>query len=604
MLPFRRHWPDSHLDSAPLNVDTVRQAVALALAPGHFFLAPKGQLRLEHLASHTRRWEVFRGRLLDPAHTREERTFEEWHLYLDGDPGPVLSLLFDPGRGELHVVRGLLCHVWETYDSEGSILTREATRWTAELTGTIDLGELADPAELLDELTARLFHAVVGASRLPLTSVEAPLPLFSFGRLGYFHVPGGVGEPARSWRELLERTADVPLTASEQAKRLETLLHATPADEVSELALALPDGVLGVLTTTFNEVSLSPWTGLVDRALSLLDELGRQGRITDAGLADFLGGLLRQVCRHLTAYDLVVFHHRGANYPDALLLDAVLKRLLRLTEEAPALFAGDAGRLRRRALRQTWLLRRTYEGHPVPEVPTSPGESGRVIAGHPRVPEEVILNPGQRRRRLYDGDPLPPHLGPHGREILRQSGDDLRDSAELRELGVALFLDRPLGVAKQPGEPDQTVLLSHVAFSRSIALGRLQRLADDPEVAVPPEVNSLLETLEVRGVPVAEVASQSRPGSVSIADARQAADDFVLVRTTTGSARALFAQYGLETVADARDVLLLPEANALLFRRPSTGEVIGRLRLNLDGGYLSRGGREYLRDGVEFIPAL
>ena len=62
---------------------------------------------------------------------------------------------------------------------------------------------------------------------------------------------------------------------------------------------------------------------------------------------DFLGWLLRQIGRHLTAYDLVTFHHRGANYPDALVLDAVLKAYLARIEREPELFldGGDAERV-------------------------------------------------------------------------------------------------------------------------------------------------------------------------------------------------------------------------------------------------------------------
>src|SRR5581483_1487988 len=119
----------------------------------------------------------------------------------------------------------------------------------------------------------------------------------------------------------------------------------------------------------------------------------------------------RQGARHLTAYDLVTFHHRGANYPDALLLDAVLRRLPGLIEARPQLFLPAADdpaegqtrkRLRRRALRQGWLLWHTYRGLPVPEVPTSPGENARVLPSpYPHVDEEQILQPGRRPRRLY-----------------------------------------------------------------------------------------------------------------------------------------------------------------------------------------------------------
>ena len=78
------------------------------------------------------------------------------------------------------------------------------------------------------------------------------------------------------------------------------------------------------------------------------------------------------------------------------------------------LFLGETAnkRLRRRALRQAWLIRRRYEGWPVPDLPTSPGENNRVLPpSHPRVPEEQILQPSRRTRRLYADDPLPSHLG-------------------------------------------------------------------------------------------------------------------------------------------------------------------------------------------------
>src|SRR3989440_8473677 len=111
----------------------------------------------------------------------------------------------------------------------------------------------------------------------------------------------------------------------------------------------------------FNAVSLSPYTSLVDNAIALIELTGRQD------VFDVLGDLLIKLGRHLTAYDLVTFHHRGANYPDALLLDAVLKEYLAWAERRPELFADSAGerwrkRLRRRALRQGWLLRRRYQG--------------------------------------------------------------------------------------------------------------------------------------------------------------------------------------------------------------------------------------------------
>src|SRR5262249_5723310 len=159
--------------------------------------------------------------------------------------------------------------------------------------------------------------------------------------------------------------------------------------------------------------------------------------------------------------------------PDALLLDALLKATFTLARRRPELFRSS--RLRRRGLRQGWLLRRRYEGLLVPDQPTSLGENQRVLPEpFHRVPEEQILQPHLRSRKLFAGDPLQAWLTSEDRELLRQGLADLEHPADLRELGMALFLDRPLGTAKHPLEPDLTPLLSYEAFSRSLAGRRLE----------------------------------------------------------------------------------------------------------------------------------
>src|SRR5262245_14092982 len=209
MLCFRPSLPSSSL---PLSAGSVSQLAESVVAAGHFFTGPGVRLEWTPEAKQETPWEVFRGRLVDRAHTRQKQTFEAWDIYLVDETGrstePLLSLKFDRAGGKLHVVRGLLCYVWEGYDAGGNVyLSRETTRWVRELTGTIPLDRFATEGELLDELVCRLFHAVVGASRLPLTSIEAPLPSFSFGRLAYFYRPGTrTGQPSRSWVELLEET--------------------------------------------------------------------------------------------------------------------------------------------------------------------------------------------------------------------------------------------------------------------------------------------------------------------------------------------------------------------------------------------------------------
>src|SRR5262249_19262083 len=179
---------------APLSAESVREVVEDVLAPGHFFTGACLRLEWAHVTEQETPWEVFRGRLLDRSHTRQMQRFEVWNIYLVDEAGhssePLLSLKLDRGGGKLHIVRGLLCYVWEGYDAGGNVyLSRETTRWVRELTGTILIDRFTTIGDLLDELICRPFHAVVGASRLPLTSVEAPLPAFSLGRLARFYRP-------------------------------------------------------------------------------------------------------------------------------------------------------------------------------------------------------------------------------------------------------------------------------------------------------------------------------------------------------------------------------------------------------------------------------
>ena len=148
-------------------------------------------------------WEIFQGRLLDPAHTRQRAVFEVWNVFLilDGvrSGEPLLSLKLDAAGSLVHVVRGLECHVWEGYDAGGNVfLSRERRKWVRELVDTLYLERCQDAETLGEELICSLFHAVIGTSRLPLASVEAPLPLFSFGQLFYCY--RAAAEPAGPWR--------------------------------------------------------------------------------------------------------------------------------------------------------------------------------------------------------------------------------------------------------------------------------------------------------------------------------------------------------------------------------------------------------------------
>lgn len=619
------------------SAEGVRSAVRDVLRPAHFYVGPGRDLWVVHTPPEEVFWEIYRGRLLDPSQTRQRRSLESWSVFPveNGRPSPepILSLKLDLAAGQVHVVRAIYSYVWEGYDAGNNVfLSRETTRWVRELTGTIDLARLSSVEELCDELISRLFHAVVGSSRLPLTSVESPLPDFSLGRLGYFHRPAGA-RPVTSGTELATEALHGQLVWPEKAKLLELLWRLPgPSDEGAALTAFLrrwaglghdKDDFLRLLREVFNDVSLSPDTPFVDRVLRSVRHLTATGYLGAADHADFLGYLLRNLGRHLTAYDLITFHHRGANYPDALLLDRTLKALLALVEEHPELFTGpaeggdaDGRRLRRRALRQGWLLRRFYEGLPVPDAPTSPGENARVLPPpYTRVPEAQIADPAQRTKRLFAGDPSESLLGTHGRAVLAQSVADLADPRELRELGTAVFLDRPLGVFKAAGEPDPTPLLSYMAVSRSVAERRLRFLAEAGPLR-PDDLGDRLRALRVRAVEGITLAGRRRPmvpGKVSLEDAHQVADDFVILGTTRRSVGDLLAALepdaALNTLA-ARERATIIRADAVADAPPGVLRVYdNRFRLRLEvklhagGGYVSRGGVEYPARGPEVVAA-
>lgn len=629
--------------------DVAREVIADVLRPEHFFVAPGLALAWEAGVEVDVSWEIFQGRLLDPAHTRLRHGFQAWQVFRveDGQrsPEPILAVLLDAENEVVFVTRAMDSYAWEGYHAGDNVfLSRETRKWVRELVGAIPLCQFRAAADFRDELICRVFQAVVGASRLPLTSVEAPLPLFSLGELAFFYrsylsAREDAG-PMHSARDLIERAWRPDLSWLEKVKLLETLLRGTARGDLPDAARrfleawrhthAAEDSLPRLWRGLFDEVALSPYTDFVDKTLAFLQLLVDQNALTPEERIDFLSYLLRHLARHLTAYDLVTFHHQGANYPDMLLLDAVLKVYLEMMDQRPDLWLATGGedeaqaaikRLRRRASRMGWLLRRRYEDHPIPDAPTSPGENTRVLPPpYARVPEEQILDPSKRTRRLFAGDPLDPHLGNFAGEVLRQSVRDLEQPSELRELGMAVFLDRPLGVFKHPGVPDQTPLLSYEAFSRAVARRGLRDLQEkcglfpDPEQAARAE--QLLEALVVPGVPPSLPGGRPRPGAVSLADALKVADDFVLLRTTARSVHdflalfdfaALAACFGLDFLTGGRSMLIMrlgpgPEKEGAL----AVFDERGRRRLELKvlgrSGYASRGGVEYPVAGLQVTP--
>jgi hypothetical protein len=492
---------------------------------------------------------------------------------------------------------------------------------------------------LQDEIVCLLFHAIVGTSRLPLTSVESALPGFSLGEIGYFHrqsleSAARASGPMRSPEQLIERCLGELQTPLEKAKLIELLLRTSTFDQLDDVAryLALRwdglgwprSGLMPLYRNMFNDVTLSPYTDFVKNALGFLEILSALDRLSKEEIVDFLSFLLRQTARHLTAYDLFAFHHRGANYPDALLLDEVLRAYLKKIENLPEQFVpaeadedhtATRKRIRRRALRQGLLMWRTYQGLAVPEWPTSLGENARILpAPFDRVPEEQILEPRARTKRLFTGkdlslDPLPV------RGVISSSLADLECLEEFQELGTAIYLDRPLGYSLPTGEPDQTPLLSYELFSRSVAEARL-RLLDTLGDSSRTSTDLSGMKLPNSGLPLRPEAGGQKAGVVAIEDAAKIAKDFMVLRTTRASARQFldlfdFASLGKRfdlAFLDATQPMLIIRANAIELREPSVIAVFDaqlRRRLELEAdpskGYETRGGIQLPVNGLRVL---
>ena len=169
------------------------------------------------------------------------------------------------------------------------------------------------------------------------------------------------------------------------------------------------------------------------------------------------------------------------------------------------------------------------------------------------VPREQILHPGKRRKRLFAGDPSSHLLTASARRVLEQGIADLDWPLELRELGMALYLDRPLGIFKEPGAVDRTPLLSYEAFSRKIAEGRLQALRGSGLVSEESQLEGLRQKLRertpVRGLPVSGLGGAAQRGTVALEDAQIAAADFVFLRTTRQSLKQFFSHYEFDSLA-------------------------------------------------------
>jgi hypothetical protein len=247
----------------------------------------------------------------------------------------------------------------------------------------------------------------------------------------------------------------------------------------------------------------------------------------------------------------------------------------------------------------------------VPDAPTSPGENLRILpAPFQRVPEEQIMDPTRRSRKLFAAEPL--NLTACGQMLLRQSIADLEHPAELRELGTALFLDRPLGIFKRPGEPDRTPLLSYEAFSASIVERRLGLLAEHVgDSSLRDHAQRLRTAPLAAGFRIQPSGLPPRPGVASLDDALRVASDFVLLRTTRQTVEEFLAVYDVAAVArrfgldlDTRRLLIVGSAY-LAGKQPGSLAVFDqsfrqRLELEIDAqdGYRNDSTGEHPAGGL------
>jgi hypothetical protein len=578
-----------------MSPEELHDIVRRTLSPGRFLVRAGAVVTCQHDVRQSLSWEILGGHLLDHTQTREVRNFATWDVRLgetaDGSSSqPLLSVLYAEDVALLYVVRHLLVHGFEAYAAEPNvIMSRPAQKWTRELVGTIHLNQL-DADELAHQLGRLVLMALAGTSRLPVTSWESPLPAFTLGQCGYLPVTGTQeselpAAPAASPLEFLRRAALAGASLWERAKALDAALRAASLNELPQLAeLVIDLGGSNLIRTLFNHLALTPYTRIGENFMALLRHLAAIPRFGAEPAIDLVGYVLRHLVRHVTAFDLHTFHNRGSDYPDLLLLDGLLTLYLELLVDHPQQLDAQTtskpksrlAKLRRRALRQAWYVRRHYEGLPVPEVPTSPGDHLRVLPEEfPRAAQEEIIDPRKRRKRLFSDSPLDDLLTEPVQGTLAASLADLADDAELRELGTATYLDRPLGAAKPPGEVDRTPLLTYEAFSRTIAKGRLRdwQKSGMLDATRCEELTRRVDEMALPGYSVAAAGFPPRPGVPCLEDANLAAPDFVFLRTTRSSLDEFLSHFNLEPLRERfhETYLWLCRGKDVLLIRTHTG---------------------------------
>ena len=117
----------------------------------------------------------FKGYRGFPTHTRQRRTFEAWNVHaLEGgtrSAEPLLAVKLDLAAGELHVTRGLLCHVWEGYHADSAVTVFVGEPRSAEAEKLVRVTEEALDAGIsqvragnrLSDISHAVQHVVEGA---------------------------------------------------------------------------------------------------------------------------------------------------------------------------------------------------------------------------------------------------------------------------------------------------------------------------------------------------------------------------------------------------------------------------------------------------------
>jgi hypothetical protein len=168
--------------------------------------------------------------------------FESWcvfeHTIQADDEAPLLAIRYDKAAGEIHVTRSIRCRAWATEAQGQTIVASESIRRIRELVGTIRLAENLTESEITSEIAALLFHAVVGTSRLPLTSLEAPLPAYTFGQVAYCFQSMDASASDQSIDTWTTRRLRDRVPRAITSRLLEFSIRATSASEIPNLAAA------------------------------------------------------------------------------------------------------------------------------------------------------------------------------------------------------------------------------------------------------------------------------------------------------------------------------------------------------------------------------